>query len=343
MVEKFYSFIVSGYGNDNEKTLKIYKMDSLCRDITEVSSAMLTNPTYAAYSGCSIYTLSEVYEDDPSKSPLYLLKMLQSKLPVCSKQEIDSTGIVYLEYSKKYKTLFGACYGSGDVFSVGVEGNSYTGVKSMYRLPPAEDGISRAHCAQLDTHSKFLFATNFYTDKIYSFFVRDGYLIPNRKYPYLSLNDKTGPRHIVFHKTKPIAYITCETSNEVIVVKEDVCTGELTIIQRISTLPPDYSEKSYVSNGFITPDGKHFLVANRGANDIVTYDIDCNGKLTYSSTASCYGNWPRHIDCTKDGKYIFICNQKSNDLVIAPLNKAGQILSPCKTIEFNGCAFALDN
>lgn len=317
------SFIVSGYGTTPNPTIKQFKLDSEKQLITETCSVVLQNPSFICLHENVLFSLTEV----DGQGIVWMYQLEDDTLTPLDSIAIEGGGICHLSYSAKHHTLFGACYQTGHIFSIDVSDNHFNGVKSLIHLAPCPlDGITRAHCVQMDIASDYLYAVNIHTDQIYCYQVDSGSLVPNQAFPSLTLPKGNGPRHILFHPSLPIGYIITEYSNKIFVVTQDRKTGALDIIQEISTLPADYTGQSYCSNCVITPNKQYLLAANRGHNSISTLKILATGTLTLVSHTVCEGVWPRHIDCFQDGKTLMICNQKSDEVVFLTLDEAQGLL-----------------
>lgn len=311
-----HSFLITGYSTKNHPSLKTF---SLCNDsLKQVNELDLLNPSFAYTYGNLLFTINEI--DDEAHIQMYLLE--NNQLLLLDTLTLECGGLCYLSYSPKHHTLFGACYQTGHIFSVGVADHQFTGIKSLFLLEPSpKDNISRAHCIHMDSHENYFYAVNIHTDQIYCYTVDDGSLSPNETFPLLQLPSGNGPRHIIFHPTLSIGYIITEYSNKIFVAAQNPSTGSLHIIQEVVTLPSDYTEESYCSNCIISPNQKYLLAANRGHDSITHFEILEDGTLSTLGLYSCGGVWPRHIDCTNDGQFLMVCNQKSNEVVIFDLDK----------------------
>ena len=311
-----YSLILSGYNFEDFPSLKIF---SLSHDsISPITELHALQPSFACHFHPFIFTLSEL--DDKAQIQMYAWENHQ--LRFLDELSFEAGGLCHISYSPKHHTLFGACYQTGHIFSVGIVNEKFTPLKSLIHLPSfTQDGLSRAHCTQMDPAEKFLYATNIHTDTLYCYRIENGMLLPNSNFSTLQLPSGNGPRHIIFHPTLNIGYIITEYSNKIFVVKQDASTGKLEMLQEINTLPKDYDGKSYCSNCIITTNQKYLLAANRGHNSITRFEIQADGSLKYLDFYPCGGVWPRHISCTHDGKRLMVCNQNSNDVTIFRLDE----------------------
>jgi len=64
----------------------------------------------------------------------------------------------------------------------------------------------------------------------------------------------------------------------------------------------------------VTPDDRHVICANRGANTLTVFDRKRDGTLVLNSHYLTGGNHPRNFDISKDGKVIIVANQDSDRL-----------------------------
>jgi len=159
------------------------------------------------------------------------------------------------------------------------------------------------------------------------------------------LKEGAGPRHMVFHPTLPVAYVSNELDSTITVLliddkieedgKENKRIKErMKIIQNISTSNDDLkNKKNYVAEICISPDGNYVYVSNRGHDLIGVFKVDCdnNGILKNIDYVSVYGKCPRHFAITPDGQYLLVCNQDSNSIVIFKRNILNGLLTYCDT------------
>lgn len=152
--------------------------------------------------------------------------------------------------------------------------------------------------------------------------------------PSTKLNPGVGPRHLIFHPTENLAFVTEELKSSVSSYRVNADDGALKPIQTLSTLPEDFEGTNHVADLRLTPDGRHLYVSNRGHNSVVTYSVNVKeGTMTpegWEKTGDC----PRSIKVTPDGKILVVANQYSNDLLtfaidekIGKLNPTGNSLN----------------
>lgn len=330
-----YSLLMTGYNLEDYPSLKIFSLSN--HSLTQITELNSINPSFACHLHNLLFTLSEV--DNKAQIQMYLFE--DNQLCFLDQLAFEGGGLCHISYSPKHRTLFGACYQTGHIFSVGVLNHKFTALKSLIHLPALpKDGLSRAHCTQMDSNENFLYAINIHTDQIYCYKVENGALISNTNFSSLYLPSGNGPRHIIFHPTLSIGYIITEYSNKIFVTQQDPSTGTLQILQEITSLPIDYEGTSYCSNCIITPNQKYLLAANRGHNSITRFEIQVDGSLKKLNIYPCGGIWPRHITCTHDGKLLMVCNQNSNEVTLFRLDEnTSTILEDIAHIPFPNPSF----
>lgn len=183
-----------------------------------------------------------------------------------------------------------------------------------------------AHWVQWDQEQKFLYSVDLGIDevKVYPFDKATG-KAGNGKVA-LKLEPGDGPRHMYFHPQKHMAYILNELSNTVTVVEQHR-DGTLKAVQRIATLPGDFSEHSQAAHLYVSTDGKNLYASNRGHDSIAVFAITETGRLNLLETEPVLGDWPRHFVVLEDVQKLIVANQESHNLVAFNVAENGT-LSP---------------
>src|SRR5207244_12113417 len=90
----------------------------------------------------------------------------------------------------------------------------------------------------------------------------------------------TGPRHLVFHPSKSIAYVANEQGGSVTAYALDPKAGTLSPVQTVSTLPKDFSGTNACAEVRVHPSGKFLYVSNRGHDSIACFALADDGKVS---------------------------------------------------------------
>jgi 6-phosphogluconolactonase len=124
-----------------------------------------------------------------------------------------------------------------------------------------------------------------------------------------------GPRHMVLSADEKFLYVVNELSNTISLFGFNSSTGQLTFINKTSTLPSGFNGISHAAHITISPDGKTLYASNRGHNSIAVFGIGADGKLSAAGHTPTDGDAPRNFTITKDGKYLVVGNQNSDNIV----------------------------
>lgn len=169
----------------------------------------------------------------------------------------------------------------------------------------------------LTPDEQFAVAVDLGTDGIYTYKKENGKLELAHTF---ETKPGTGPRHITFHPTKPVAYVMTELSSEVIVLRyfED---GHFEEIQTIATIPSDFTENNQGSAIHVSSDGQFVYAGNRGHDSIAIFKADTGGQLSLVEIASSEGNWPRDFVLDPTEEFVVGSNQESSNLVLYKRDK----------------------
>ncbi len=175
-----------------------------------------------------------------------------------------------------------------------------------------------AHAIYADPASRFVYACDLGTDKVWTFAFdpEKGTLTPTDPEAGV-VPPGGGPRHFAIHPTLPFAYANNEMGLSVTAFARDLETGVLTPIQTIPTIEgerPDFEIKTAEIE--IHPNGKWLYVSSRGDDTLVVYAIGQDGQLTRRQIAPAAVEVPRGFSIHPSGKWLIAGGQKDNRLVV---------------------------
>lgn len=125
----------------------------------------------------------------------------------------------------------------------------------------------------------------------------------------------TGPRHLVFHPKKNIAYLVGELTNTIHVLNYDANTSSFEEIQSLPTLPEDYDGESSGSAVRITSDGRFVYASNRGHDSISIFSVDeQSGQLSLVDIVKTEGSVPRDFALDNTEEFV-VCGHQLSDHV----------------------------
>ena len=204
----------------------------------------------------------------------------------------------------------------GDLIEVSdvkvLTGNGIVPNKSPQVAGFAQTG-PHAHCAVLSPGGKFVLVADKGTDQLIVY--EAGEIL--KEINSLKFPDVTGPRHLVFSETGELIYLTLEFSSEVATLIFDNKTGNLQLINRISTVSPTFKELNEPAEIRIHRTNKFLYVNNRGEDSIAWFHIDEDGLPTrkgdFKLAKSIHpGLAARSFVITPDGKHLIFADRPAN-------------------------------
>lgn len=131
----------------------------------------------------------------------------------------------------------------------------------------------------------------------------------------LEVSPGSGPRHLVFDTDGACGYLVNELSNTICVLRRDG-SGELTVVQTLSTLSPDTVITSTAAEIAMHPTQPFLYVSNRGENSIVCYRRDPATRLIeMTGRFDSGGEAPRHFSIDPTGRWMVVANRLGDRLV----------------------------
>jgi 6-phosphogluconolactonase len=195
------------------------------------------------------------------------------------------------------------------VHAVGEDGT--LSEKPVQSLPTAD----KAHAVAPDPSNRFVFVPHTGPDAIFQFTfdAKTGRLTANDP-AKLATPKGTGPRHLVFHPSKAIAYVANEQGGSVTAYSLDEKAGTLRALETVPALPADFRGANACAEIRLHPSGKFLYVSNRGHDSIAAFALDGEGKLSVIGQEPTEAT-PRSFDLDPSGKYLFAAGESSGKLV----------------------------
>ena len=333
--------LISGYSGGTQGTVQVYRLDPAQGTLQRVAGAgEIANATFLCLHPRLpiVYVVSEVgdYQDqasgavaayalDPATGQLRLLNLVSSQgsLP-CHISVHPSGGL-----------LAASSYTGGSLTLLPVLADGRVGEASdVHRYSgtggdPKRQTQSHVHSAIFAPGGDHLFVQDLGTDKImqYRIDLAAGKAVPLDP-PFLATPPASGPRHLVFHPSGRWAYCITELDNSLLVLDHDRSKGTLSLAQTLSSLPPDFSGKSYGADIHVSPDGAWLYGSNRGHDSLAICRIEvATGRLTLAGWAPTGGNFPRGFALVPGSDLVLVANQNSHHILSFRRDPAtGQLL-----------------
>ena len=129
--------------------------------------------------------------------------------------------------------------------------------------PRAAERAARP-CDHARSHNRFAYAPDLGLDQVvaYRLDLDSGELIAD--VPAATLPGGAGPRHIAFHPNGRFAYVINELNSTMSAFEFDNQTGELRLLESVSTLPTDFSAENYCADVHVHPSGIRLRLRTTG-------------------------------------------------------------------------------
>ncbi|MEV6560759.1 beta-propeller fold lactonase family protein [Nocardia sp. NPDC051756] len=233
--------------------------------------------------------------------------------------------MAYLATDRAGRFLFSASYGGNKIAVNPISWNGTVGAQPVAVIGTAP----HAHSIVADPLNHHVFAAVLGGDHLlqYRFDATSGRLMPNRP-AAVGTELGAGPRHIVFHPSGRVAFVTNELDGTVGTYLFDPVTGTLTPMSSISVLPEDFSGSPWTSDVHVTPDGRYLYVSERTSDTLVGFRVDgmpgALELLGHTATES----QPRGFAIDPHGRFLVAAGQKSNAITSYAINPATGALTP---------------
>jgi 6-phosphogluconolactonase len=147
-----------------------------------------------------------------------------------------------------------------------------------------------------------------------------------------------GPRHLVHHPRRALAYVVCELSNSVIMLDAQA-DGKFATRHVVSTLPNGYRGASQAAHIAIDQAGRRLYVSNRGHDSVAVFALDASGvpKLLQHITSG--GKWPRFLLVLEAQRRVVVGNERSGTLSIFRIEADGRLAATGQTLSVPGVVF----
>ncbi|WP_160726056.1 lactonase family protein [Bacillus sp. USDA818B3_A] len=319
--ENVFKGYIGTYTKGDSKGVYSFTLNTEEAKIEDIQvAAELGNPTYLTISKDNRYLYSVVKEGENGGIAAFSIDE-NGGLTAINSEVLAGAPPCYVSVDSKNRMVFGSNYHQGLVQSnlINQEDGSVLPYASIREHegsgPDPRQEKPHTHYSELTPDEKYLAVCELGIDAVITYSVEeDGTLT---KAHLLPVKAGSGPRHLVFHPNRDMAYVMTEFSSEVIVLNYNPEDGHFSEVQYISTLPEDFKENNQGSAIHISADGRYVYAGNRGHNSIAVFSVDHgSGELTFVEHTSTEGDWPRDFEIDPSGKFVIAVNQESGNAVL---------------------------
>ncbi len=222
----------------------------------------------------------------------------------------------HLAVSPDRRSLYVACYGSGNLLNYALESDGRIGelrqdLQHTGSGPhPRRQEAPHAHCALVDSKRSLLYQSDLGTDQIYVYRIGPDGLLTQRPEWTVNTPPGAGPRHFCPCPQQEFLFLISELK-PIVSVYRLTATGPKEH-QHLTYLSTDSAKGSAIA---ASPDGLFVYAGERSENIIAVFEFTpATGRLSLLERVSTHGEVPRDIILSPDGKWLIVANQDSHDL-----------------------------
>lgn len=312
-----HSFILGSYTRKSSEG--IYTIDLNPQSETLENLTVLIkegNPTYLTRFDNQIYTVATA-EDSGGLASYDISNEAQPIL----RNRVMAVGAApcYVSYDAERQLAFSANYHLGTVqsYQVSLDGQLELADSVQYEGsgPHPNQQTAHAHFADLTPDNR-LVTCDLGCDRVYTYDVdADGQLTEVACFKAIP---GSGPRHLVFHPTAPVAYLFGELDSSLTTLHYNQENGTFTQAHHYSTLPEAFTGESSGAAIRISQDGQFLYLSNRGHDSIVVFAIQTDQPEVAKAIQwiATEGSGPRDFNLSEDDSYLVVGHQFTDNLTL---------------------------
>lgn len=189
-----------------------------------------------------------------------------------------------------------------------------------------------AHSIITDPSNRFVLSADLGADRVFVYRLDlDGKSLRHVEGGDAVMRAGAGPRHLAFHPTLPLVFVSNELDSTVATLRFDGQSGKLALLDAHSTLPTGWKGTNYPADIHVAPSGRSVYVSNRGHNSIAVFSVaPATGALALEQVVSTGGDWPRNFSLDPTGRWLLVANQKSDSVIVFSRDEKSGRLTPTR-------------
>jgi 6-phosphogluconolactonase len=302
----------------------VFRMDPQDGGLTLLQVVTAENPSFVALDP----TLTHLYSTNENTVGGVSAYAIQGNgmLSFLNSQPSDGSFPAHLSVHPSGQYLLASNYGTGNYpiypiqvdGSIGAKSSDFQGEGNGTGPNPDRQEGPHAHQILTDPDASHVFGVDLGADKVNAWILDlgTGVLTPNIV-PFAPVASGSGPRHMAFHPSRPLAYVLDELVSSITAFAYDPVRGAFIWLQTISTLPRRFTGSNTTAEIRIHPDGRFLYNTNRGHNSVAMFEIDPDaGKLSVIGWESTRGEWPRGMNIDPSGTFLYAANQNTDSIAV---------------------------
>lgn len=329
-------FYLGTYANPKTQGIHLYSLDEASGKVEHRALAAATRcSAFLAIhpSGRFVYAVDEgsSFDGRPTGSVLaFAVDPATAALTLLNQQSSEGQWPLHVSLDAAGRYALAANYRNGVVclLPIGADGQLAPATSVLQHegrgAHPSRQDAPHPHSAYFDPTGQFVLAADLGIDKLmlYRLDAASGQLQPHDPC-CVQTAPGSGPRHMTFHPTLPVAYLLNELDGTLVAMTYDAARGSLKTLQTIKTLPEGFSEYNLTAEIVVHPSGRFVYATNRGHDSLVIYAVDGQtGALTLIGHESTRGKHPRNFTIDPSGRWLIVANKDSDSLAVFRVDQA---------------------
>lgn len=252
----------------------------------------------------------------------------------------------YVALNKDESSLAVANYGSGSIALFPLD--QTTGLPVEPPVVRQNDGGGpveerqdgpHAHCVCFSPDQRWLYHVDLGTDEILAYPVDPGSgSIGERTVAYRAPAG-SGPRHLVFHPSQPLALLMSELASTLTVL--EVADSELTAKEVRTTLPSDFTGENLGGHLSLNRAGDSVYATNRGHDSVAIFAWKEDGSLDCLQHIPSGGASPRSLVFLEAERQLLLANEEGGNIAAFGVRSDGTLSPLIQDIAVPGAVFIL--
>ena len=253
-------------------------------------------------------------------------------------RQAQGGGACHVSIDGAAREVFVANYGAATIAGFPVAADGTLGPRAAFETftgsgpDKSRQQAAHAHSIYTDPEGRFVYSCDLGTDNIWIYRRDDkGGLIPASP-PIAKVPPGAGPRHLVIDGD--LVYVVNEMGVTVSVFRRNGTTGELTLLQTVSSIPGGFPKGSTSAEIALHPSGNWLYVSTRTAEVMSVFHIDRAAApdkiLTLIQNVPSPAKFPRSFALDPSGRWMIVAGEQDHRIAVMKIDAASGQLTPTK-------------
>lgn len=251
----------------------------------------------------------------------YAVDSLSGRLALIDKSSSYGVSPCHVSTDETGQWLYLSHYAGGSLTAIAIQPNGELGPSfdslshHGHSVHPTRQDVPHVHSIQAIRGTGYFLVADLGKDQLDFYQLNNG-KIEQAPIPSIQAEAGTGPRHFVLSADQRFLYISEELTSSVSVYALDLANKSTRFLQRLPTLPADFTDQNTVADIHLSSDGKFLYVSNRGHDSLAIYGVSPDdGQLSLVTYQLTGGKTPRNFMIDPQGAFVLVAHQDSDDVI----------------------------